>query len=211
MSRLAGRIQVAVLAAMFIGLLTTSRVTARADEQQAKTLAAAVVKANGGEANLLRKFKMTELLNVSSNPEGKANQRVSVLEPPAHWWLGKKDRVVEEKEPATYLVWAWTLGPLVDAKSKLESVAEVTESDRPLVGLRVSESITPAMDLYFDKETLRLVRIDWRSDIHRFSDWKEFAGATCPTKCVGYKKASGKPWYFTTITALERVAADAPQ
>jgi hypothetical protein len=26
-----------------------------------------------------------------------------------------------------------------------------------------------------------------------------------PAKCVGYKKATGKPWYFSEIVSLERL------
>jgi hypothetical protein len=61
------------------------------------------------------------------------------------------------------------------------------------------------MDVYFDKETLRLVRIDWRRDIHRFSDWKESEGVAYPAKCVGSRKATGKPWYVSEIVELRRL------
>jgi hypothetical protein len=118
--------------------------------------------------------------------------------------------VKDDKEPAIFLVWAWTLGAVVDPKSKIEAIPDVTEADKPLYGLRVSETITPPMDLYFDRESNRLVRIDWRADIHRFSDWKEHDGATYPAKCVGYKKATDKPWYFTEIVELERLQ-DVPE
>jgi hypothetical protein len=61
------------------------------------------------------------------------------------------------------------------------------------------------MDLYFDKATYLLVRIDWRTDIHRFSETKEHDGVKYPSKCIGYKKNSSKPWYFTEITDVERL------
>ena len=61
------------------------------------------------------------------------------------------------------------------------------------------------MDLYFDKSESRLVRIDWRSDIHRFSDWKTADGVHYPARCVGYKKKTGNPWYFTDILEVERL------
>lgn len=131
-----------------------------------------------------------------------------MYEPPNYWWTGKNERVKDEKkpdEPATFLVWAWTLGMLTDPASKLEVIPDVVEADKPAVGLRVSGTVTPAMDLYFDMAESRLVRIDWRSDIHRFSDWKEVGGAKYPAKCVGYKKATGKPWYFSEIIELERL------
>lgn len=67
----------------------------------------------------------------------------------------------------------------------------------------MSATIDPPMDLYFDKDSNRLVRIDWRTDIHRFSEWQDRDGVKYPAKCVGYKKSSGKPWYFSEIVELE--------
>lgn len=179
-----------------------------ADEPNPKALVEQVITSAGGESKLLRLFRTRETVNVSSDPEKKVAERVSVYEPPNYWWTGKNERVKNEakpEEPATFLVWAWTLGVLTDPASKLEAIPEVIESDKPAVGLRVSGTVTPAMDLYFDKADNRLVRIDWRSDIHRFSDWREHDGVNYPAKCVGYKKATGKPWYFSEIVSLERL------
>ena len=61
------------------------------------------------------------------------------------------------------------------------------------------------MDVYFDKTNLQLVRIDWRKDINRFSDWREHDGAKYPAKCIGYRKATGKPWFVSEITELRRL------
>jgi hypothetical protein len=166
-----------------------------------------VVAAAGGRDKLLKLFRLEERLNVSSDANKPGNLRTSVIEPPTHWWLGKKERVRDDKEPAIFLVWAWTLGALTDPASKLETIPDAAEQDRPAYGLRISGTITPPMDVYFDAAEHRLVRIDWRSDIHRFSDWKEADGAKYPAKVIGYKKATGKPWYFTEITKLERLTA----
>ncbi|MCO6454933.1 MAG: hypothetical protein J5I93_06505 [Pirellulaceae bacterium] len=185
--------------------LATWPPSAVADETDPRAVVAQVVTAAGGEEKLLKLFRIRELLNVSSDPDKPARERLSVLEPPDHWWVGKRDRVKQDKEPATFLVWAWTLGALTDARSKVDVIPEITEAERPAFGLRVSDSVTPAMDLYFDRETKLLVRIDWRSDIHRFSDWKEHDGVQYPAKCVGYKKSTGKPWYFSEIVELERL------
>lgn len=170
-----------------------------------RELVKATIEAGGGEAKLLKLFRMKERLAVSSDENAKGNERVSILEPPAHWWLGKNDRVKNDKEPATFLVWGWTLNALVDEKSKLESLDEITINDKPAYGIRVSETITPPMDLYFDKESKRLTQIRWRSDRHEFSDWKEADGAWYASKCVGYKLATGKRWYHTEILELERL------
>lgn len=178
---------------------------AGADEPDLDSLVQQVVKAAGGEDRLLKLFRIKERLNVSSDPEKMGNERVSVLEPPKYWWVGERDRVKEEKEPATFLVWGWTLGAIIDEESKLEVIPDITESEKVAFGLRVSGTIDPPMELYFDKAESRLVRIDWREDIHRFSDWKEHDGVAYPAKCVGYKKATGKPWYYTEILELERL------
>lgn len=170
-----------------------------------KELVAKVVQTAGGDAKLLKLFRIKERLAVSSDPNAKGSERVSVLEPPKYWWLGKRERVADDKEPATFLVWAWTLGALTDGKSMLEAIPEIMEEGKPAFGLRVKGTIEPPMDVYFDKGENRLVRIDWRADIHRFSDWKEHDGAKYPAKCVGYKKASGKQWYATEILELERL------
>jgi hypothetical protein len=172
------------------------------------TIVKKVFDAVGGEAKLLRLFRARETVNVSSDPDKKAPERVSVYEPPKYWWTGKNERVKDEAkpdEPAIFLVWAWTLGILNDPATKLEVIPEIVESNKPAIGLRVSGSVTPPMDIYFDKDESRLVRIDWRSDIHRFSDWKEVDGVKYPAKCIGFKKNSDKPWYFSEIVELERL------
>ncbi|MFO0950819.1 MAG: hypothetical protein U0835_06620 [Isosphaeraceae bacterium] len=179
-----------------------------AAEADPKTLVKQVVTAAGGEDKLLKLFRTRETVNVSSDPAKKAPVRVSVYEPPKYWWTGKNERVKDEKkpdEPAIFLVWAWTLGILIDPASKLEVIPEIVEADKPAFGLRVGGTVSPAMDLYFNKADRRLVRIDWRTDIHRFSDWKEHDGVRYPAKCAGFKKATGKPWYFSEIIELERL------
>lgn len=189
-----------------VSSLTGSAVAA---DPAVEALVEQVIAAAGGRSKLLTLFRTRETVNVSTDPEKKVSARVSVYEPPKYWWTGKNERVKDEQkpdEPATFLVWAWTLGILTDPASKLEVIPDVVESDRPAAGLRVTGTVSPAMDLYFDKSERRLVRIDWRSDIHRFSDWKEHDGVMYPAKCVGYKKTTGQPWYFSEILELERLS-----
>jgi len=173
-----------------------------AEEPAPQQLVEQVIKAAGGEDKLLKLFLFKERINVSPDPDKKGAERVCVVEPPDYWWLGKAER---GEEPAKFLVWAWTCGALVDPKSKLEVLADIQEAEQPAFGLRVSGTIDPPMDLYFDKANSRLVRIDWRTDIHRFSDWKEHDGIKYPAKCIGYKKNTGKPWYFSEILELKRL------
>jgi hypothetical protein len=165
------------------------------------------IAAAGGEDRLLALFRIKERLNVSSDPQKAGFERISVLQPPQHWWVGTRDRVVAEKEPATFLVWAWTLRIFLDPQSKIESLPAVQEGDHTATGVRVSGTVVPPMDLYFSSGEHRLLRIDWRSDIHRFTDWKQHDEVWYPAKCVGYKQASGKPWYFTEILELERLTS----
>jgi hypothetical protein len=192
--------RLAVFTALILLLTKTSSA-----EPPSRELVQATIEAGGGEAKLLKLFRIKERLAVSADENAKGSERVSVLEPPAHWWLGKNDRVKNDKEPATFLVWGWTLNALVDDKSKLESLDDMTINDKPAYGIRVSETITPPMDLYFDKETKRLTQIRWRTDRHEFSDWKQADGAWYASKCVGYKLATGKRWYHTEILELERL------
>jgi len=195
--------RVAVLMLLSWAIHFTAGVSAQ--EPTPETRIQQIVEAAGGKDKLLKLVRVRERLNVSSDPEKKGTERVSVMEPPKSWWLGKRERVSEDKEPAIFLVWGWTLGALTDPESKVESIPEITEGDQPVFGLRVSGTIDPAMDLYFSKTNNHLVRIDWRSDIHRFSDWKEHDGVRYPAKCVGFKKKTGNPWYFTEILELERL------
>lgn len=165
----------------------------------------ATLEAVGGEAKLLKLFRMKEKLVVNEDPKAKGIERTSVCEPPKYWWVGKTERVAEQKEPATFLVWGWTLAILTDPKSKLETVADIKIADRETYGIKVAETVTPAMTMYFDRETKLLARIDWRTDQHVFSDWKEHDGTKYPAKCVGYKAKTGKPWYYTELLGVERL------
>ena len=173
-----------------------------AAEADPKTLVKQVVVAAGGEEQLLELFRIRERLNVSSDPDRKGFDRESVLEPPDYWWVQDEER---DNEPAMFLVWAWTLGALTDPTSQIDVIPDITEAHRLAFGLQVSRTIEPPMDLYFDKATSRLVRIDWRTDVHRFAHWKEHDGLKYPARCIGYKKNTGVPWYFTEILELERL------
>jgi hypothetical protein len=178
----------------------------KADDSETAAVVAKVVDAVGGKEKLLALFRIKEMLVL--NPDGKrpASPRNSVLEPPNHWWMGKKDRVKDEKEPAIFLVHAWTLRALTDPAAGLKLLPDLTDEDKPCFGVQVSGVVEPPMDLYFSTADAHLVRIDWRTDIHRFSEWKEHDGAKYPSRTIGYKKQSGKAWYQSDIVELERLA-----
>lgn len=192
------------IAAAFVVFAASSVAVAIADEPSAE-LVRQTVDAVGGETKILRLFRMKELLALGSDPEKRGSPRTTVVEPPAHWWQGTKDRVAVDKEPAVWLIYAWTLAALVDEKSKLETLPDGEVEGRATYGIRVSQTIAPPLDLHFDKETRRLATIEWRADRHVFSDWKQQDGLWYPARCVGYKLKDGKRWYATEIVELERL------
>ncbi|GEP43399.1 hypothetical protein [Brevifollis gellanilyticus] len=165
-----------------------------------------VIAAAGGRDKLLTLFQIEEIFHFGDTPEPaegkKRSTRISVIEPPKYWWLGKKER---EDEPAKFDVWAWTLGIFAAPESKVEVIPDLTDEGKTCLGLKVSGSVTPAMDFYFDKQTKLLHRLDWRGDIYRFSNWKEHDGAKYASRTIIYKKASGKPWFFHEVTGIERL------
>jgi type 1 glutamine amidotransferase len=174
----------------------------------AKSLVDQIVKAAGGKAKLLSRFTIEEELNVSADLGKPGKPRESIFDGHDHWWYrsGKGNWEKKVNEPAADLVWAWTLQVLLDSKSKIVPIPEMKDGDIVLVGLRISDTINPSMDIYFDKKNLQLVRIDWRKDINRFSDYREHDGAAYPSKCIGYRKDTGKAWFCSEIIELKRLA-----
>jgi len=168
----------------------------------AQELVRKAVSAAGGEAQQLKLFRMKERYSSGTEYVSPGTARESVIEIPDRWWLGTTER---GKEPAKTVAWAWTRCILTDAKSKVELIADITDNDKLLAGLRVTVSVTPALEMYFDKNDHSLVRVDWRNDIFRFSEPKEYDGFKYPSKCVLYKRDSGKPWFFHEIVSLERL------
>lgn len=189
---------------------TLNPAQARAEAPPAE-MVKSIVDAVGGEAKLLRLFRFKEMLALGSDPAKAGSARTSVVQPPEHWWLGKRDRVTQDKEPAVFLVYGWTLGALVDPKSTLEALPEKEVEGKAATGIRIGGTVTPAMDLYFDKGTKRLAAIEWRADRHVFSDWREVDGCSYPSKCVGYKVKDGKRWYHTEIVEIERLSEVPPE
>jgi len=179
----------------------------QAQTADSKPLVEKALTAVGGKDKLLKIFRIKEIYHFGNTPESaegkKRSTRESILSQPDKWWINKKERGVE---PAKDDVRAWSLDLLVDEKSKLESIPDLTDEGRQLLGLRVSGSVTPAMDFYFDKETSLLHRLDWRGDFYRFSDWKEHDGLKYASKTIIFKVKDSKPWFFHEVTEIERLA-----
>lgn len=184
--------------------LTTSALGQSADPQPIVEKALTAV---GGKDKLLKTFRIKEIFHFGNAPEPaegkKRSTRESILSQPDKWWINKKERGAE---PAKDDVRAWSLDLLVDPKSKIEVIADLTDDGKNCFGIQVSGSVDPAMKFYFDKESGLLHRLDWRSDFYRFSDWKEHDGLKYASKTIIFKHKDNKPWFFHEVLELERLA-----
>lgn len=194
----------------FLCLLVALSITTFAQAQTAdpKPLVEKALTAVGGKDRLLKIFRIKEIFHFGNTPAPAAGKkrstRESILSQPDKWWINKKERGAE---PAKDDVRAWSLDLLVDEKSKIEVIPDLTDEGKSCFGLRVSGSVTPAMDFYFDKETSLLHRLDWRGDFYRFTDWKEHDGLKYAAKTIIFKVKDSKPWFFHEVTGLERLPA----
>tara|TARA_R110002096_G_scaffold318022_7_gene512414 strand:- start:2404 stop:3087 length:684 start_codon:yes stop_codon:yes gene_type:complete len=184
-------------------------------ESESPDLASKVLTAAGGKDKLFTQYRLTELLKVTRDQEKlfqpfdeNRRPRISYIRAPHLWWLNKKGEWTERgKEPAKWLAYGWTLAVLNDPEAKIQPLADLVdpETKMEMVGLRVTGPVEPAMDLYFDHKTMLLVRMDWDDEICRFSKPEQFDGFRLPTRCVGYRRKSGEPWYVSEIKNVERL------
>lgn len=192
-----------------------------AEDTDAKELVEQVVKTAGGEEKLLKLFRFRERVLISAAPAApvtpdEPGNRTSVVQVSGDWWLGKDKR---GKDKVRVLCWAWSLRLLLEPTSKVTTLATTTVADKPAFGLRVSESIKEPIDLLFDKETQRLVAIDYTDTRHIFSEWKTTeAGHHYPSHVVGFRftnRAAGMlsetQWYQTDILELTPLADLPPE
>jgi hypothetical protein len=184
---------------------------ARADDA-AKALAAKVVERAGGEAKLLKLFRMREQVHVTNkllpSPAADAKEnRVSIVEVGGDWWLAGKPR---GKDKVRVLCWAWSLRLLLAPEARLSTLPEAAVAGKPSVGLKVEGATKDPVDLWFNKETMSLVAIDYTDTRHVFSHWTETpAGHRYAAEVHGYrfanvaeKKASETQWYQSHILEL---------
>jgi len=168
-------------------------------------LAKRIVASHGGAERLLRilSFDETYVLGTS----GKPTDRKSVLQPPLLWFVGKTERVSQENKGAICQdVWMWTLGPLVDPRTKLESIPSSTIDGKDAKGLKVSGSVDPALEVFFDPSTSDLLKIAWKGEQFLFSAPVDVDGTRVPSKCTLIGK-TGNLRVTTELKKIDRLAA----
>jgi hypothetical protein len=195
-----------MLARLLLFSLILTPAHAQEVQSAAQPLISRALDAVGGKEKLLKVFRMQEQFHSGESatpPEGKKpGTRTSFIQLPATWWVGKKER---GEEAAKDDVRAWSLDLLVDTRSKFELLPTFDDEGVKCQGIRISGSVTPAMELYFDATSHLLHRLDWRNDLYRFSDWKELDGLKYAAHTVIIKKKTGKPWFHHDILSIERL------
>lgn len=176
------------------------------DAEKAKALVEKAVAAHGGEGKLLRTFRWKERYYFGESEKGTV--RNAALQPPEIWWNGSKDIAAgnADRTDKTYLVWAWTLVPLLDKDSKLALLPDLVVDGKPASGLKLTREGRRELSLYFDQASGRLARIDWRSFHVTFDDWKEHDGAHYPAKAAVRNKDESLH-LRTEFLELERLKA----
>jgi len=183
-----------------------------AEQSDPQALVTQVMHAVGGESNLLTMFRFRERVLITDKPaapvaKDEKGNRTSVVQVGGDWWIGTAKR---DKDKVRVLCWAWSLRILNDPKSKIQAAPDIQVADKPAFGLRVTESVKDPIDLYFDKESKRLVAIDYTDTRHIFSEWKTTEGGHAyPSHVAGFRFANrqagtlaAKQWYQTDILEL---------
>ena len=168
-------------------------------------LAKAAIAAAGGVDHLPQVVHWKETWSLGET--GSPNPREAYIVPPNAWY--QDGRNIAEGNPdrteKAYLVWVWTLAPLVDADTTLTLLPEVELSGQTLPGLRVQRDKQPDIDLYFDRTSHRLAAIDWRTYRVDFSDWKETDGYHYASKANVRFKSDGRLHLKTEFQTFEKL------
>jgi hypothetical protein len=160
-----------------------------ANADEARDLAEAAVKAAGGADKLPKIVRWNETY-FGADPKAKGTPRQAVVVFPSTWYQNGKDIAAgnADRTEKAYLVWVWTLAPLVEKDSKLTLLPPSKLGDQPILGLRLTRDKQKDIDLYFHEKTHRLARIDWRAYRIDFDDWNVAEGFSYPAKSfVRYK------------------------
>lgn len=201
-----------LLMILALGCLSLPSPCATATEPDPLKLVDQVIRTVGGETKLLELFRFRERVLITDTPaavvgKDEKGNRTSVVQVGGGWWIGTAKR---DKDKVRVLCWAWSLRILSDPNSKVQLVPEINVANKPAFGLRVTGSVKDSIDLFFDKETNRLVAIDYDDTRHIFSEWKETKdGHQYPSHVVGFRfenrvagKLMDKQWYQTDIVEL---------
>ncbi len=186
---------------MSLALLTFSSAQ---DSEKVTAIVDKAVTAHGGADKLLRMFRWKEKYYFGEGKDGTV--RKAELRPPEVWWNGSKDIAAgnADRSDKTYLVWTWTLAPLLEKDSKLALLPDLEVDGKPAAGIKLTREGRREISLYFDKGTGRLARIDWRTYHVTFENWKEHDGARYPAKAVVRNK-DGSIHLWTEFLELERL------
>jgi hypothetical protein len=113
-----------------------------------------------------------------------------------------------------YAQWIATLLPLDDKAFELSELDETQLDERPAIGVRVSRKDRPEVQLYFDKESMMLVKLVWRPNDtteaeQRFDDFAELDGLVYPRKISSFNngKFSGER-QVTEFEFLDKVEGE---
>ena len=187
-------------------LCLTSLVASFGEEPLTATAyARQIVTSHGGADKLLRIVKFSETYYLGGNLTDKGTDRTSIIQPPHRGYVGTTERVSEQdKSSVCHDVWMWTLVPLTDPKTKLEMVPDLTIEGKTAHGLKVSGTIEPAINAYFDTKTHDLVRIEWRGQTFSFSNPVAVDGTRVPSKCILLGK-DGQERIRTELRDIERL------
>lgn len=103
------------------------------------------------------------------------------------------DKIADARE-AAYVTWVMALVPLRDKAFQLAPFGEIDINGRKAVGINVTRDGHRSINLFFDKETLRLVRTETVireeftlkevTEVTTFSDDKEYNGISHASKIV---------------------------
>jgi len=197
------KIHILVTPIFGVALASTHQAVAQAPVSDVSELAQKIVSSHGGADKLLRTFKFTEVYLLAGKDKG--TERTSTLKPPNLWYVGKTERVSEQNKGGVCNdIWMWTLAPLVDPKTKLEPLPAANVEGKPALGLKVSVSIEPSMNVFFDAASYDLLKIEWKGEQFFFGAPMEVDGTRVPSECLLIGK-SGKERMRTELKKIERL------
>ncbi|MGE0605818.1 MAG: hypothetical protein AB7O62_01740 [Pirellulales bacterium] len=162
------------------------------------------VKAAGGAEKIPAIVHWKERWYLGDSPA--AHDREAIIGFPDAWFQDGKNIAKDNDDRAekAYMVSVWALRPLIDAAAKLALLPGIEVEGRPADGLRVSREGQKDIDLYFDHETGRLARMDWRKYHVYFENWGEADGYHYPAKSRVHH-LDGELYLWTEFLEFERL------